>query len=220
MKSVFVWMAAAVAPCVLVAACGGGESPPPATPPSAPTDPVAAASAPPAPAPATPDSAPAAASATPTPPPAPADTSSHLAHAKHDPAWAACHQSVKVAASAEASVAALARSCAKATGLKPLGRPIVATQDASGGAPASYPLRAKAGKCYRVFAHADKGVKDLDIAIIDSAGGIAAEDNTDAPSAVVVDDGAVCFQVDDAAAVAVRVETGKGKYAIEIDSDE
>jgi hypothetical protein len=42
---------------------------------------------------------------------------------------------------------------------------------------------------------------------------------TDA-SPVIAEDGAVCFQVEDYATVVTRVETGKGKVALQVWSDE
>ena len=137
---------------------------------------------------------------------------------QRDAAWAACHASFEPTAPPEASVAALAQGCAQATGMKPWGDAIV--DESLGREPASYPLRTKRGHCYRVFAQGDRGVKDLDVAIVDATGKVAAEDSTDSPTVVLVADGELCFDVDEAATVAVRVEAGKGKYAIQIWSDE
>jgi hypothetical protein len=197
---------------VIVAACGG-DRPPPMTelPP-----PVATAPSPPPQVPSSPDSIPVAAA-----PSASANalsTSSTKVDAKHG--WSACHDASKRGGPPEASVDALANGCAKATGLKRLGETIVAERATSGGAPASYPLPAKAGHCYRAFGQGDQGVRDLDLALIDSTGVIAAEDETESPTAVLLVDGALCFKIDDAATIAVRVESGKGKYAIQLWGDE
>ncbi len=189
---------------VVMSACGRDPQaplvalPPPVAEPPPTPQPVATSSD------ATPQASPPSASAAPT--------SAKRFEVKHDPAWAACH------ASPEASLAAIATGCAQATGLKPWGEAIEGESRA--GTPASYPLRAKRGHCYRVFAQGDRGVKDLDVAIVDATGAVAAEDATNAPTVVLVADGAVCFDVDEAATVAVRIEAGKGKYAIQIWSDE
>jgi hypothetical protein len=196
----------------LVAACGGDGLPPSRLPPPP------GANEPPSLVPASPDSIPVAAAASASA--APVDAPSERFETKHDAAWAASHDSFKQKGTPSVTVDALSRGCAKATGLKKWGETIVAERAATGGAPASYPLLAKGAHCYRVFGRGDQGVKDLDVAIVDSAGAIAAEDVTDSPTAVVVADGAVCFKSDDAATVAVRVESGKGKYAIQIWSDE
>jgi hypothetical protein len=138
---------------------------------------------------------------------------------KHDPAWAACHASFKSKAAPEAAVAAMAKGCAAATKMRMLGKPESATID-SQGQPRSYPLHAKAGKCYRVYGWADPGVTDLDVVLLDSTGATAGEDETTDSSPVIAEDGAVCFKVEDYATIVARVETGKGKVALQVWSDE
>jgi hypothetical protein len=86
-------------------------------------------------------------------------------------------------------------------------------------APQSFPLKAEANHCYRVYAQAADGIKDLDLAVKDSAGAIAGEDSTDDPSPVVLEDGAVCFTEADSATIVVAVGMGKGAYAVQVWSD-
>lgn len=155
------------------------------------------------------------AAAAPAPAPKPGSTK---ASAKNDPAWAACHQNFKPKGKdkdVSKDVAALAKSCAKATKLKQVGKTITAKQSDSG-PPQTYPLKAQANKCYRVYAQAGDGIKDLDVAIKDSTGAVAGEDSTDSATAIVLDDGAVCFKEADAAEVVVSVGSGSGAYALQI----
>lgn len=218
--------AIALAPLAFaIGACGGGQKPP-ETPPAAsenassssasetdgeavPAPSGAAESADAAPAPSE------AASAAPAPATKPGSTK---ASAKNDPAWAACHQNFKPKGKdkdVSKDVAALAKSCAKATKLKQLGKTITGKQSDSG-PPQTYPLKAQANHCYRIYAQAGDGIKDLDIAIKDSTGAVAGEDSTDSPTAIVLDDGAVCFKEADAADIVVSVGSGSGAYALQI----
>jgi hypothetical protein len=112
----------------------------------------------------------------------------------------------------------MAKSCAAATKMKPVGKTLTGKQGDQD-PPQSFPLKAEANHCYRVYAQAAVGIKDLDLAIKDSAGAIAGEDSTDDPSPVVLEDGAVCFTEADAATVVVAVGMGKGAYAVQIWSD-
>jgi hypothetical protein len=208
---------AAFVPFVVTAACGGGT--PPATDPtaaSASSSDAPVATVPPMPS----DSA---SVTTPTPPPsaepAPIDKSSKKATKKQDASWADCHAKLRLSGSAEAAVGTMGKACAKVTGMKLHGKTISGKQDAEG-QPDKFPLMAQAGKCYRAYAYADKGITDLDLVILDSVGDTAGEDSTDDPSPVVMEDGAVCFKVQDAATVVVSVGAGKGKYALQIWSDE
>ncbi len=112
----------------------------------------------------------------------------------------------------------MAKGCAKVTGMKLEGTPLAGKQSDQD-PPQSFPLRAEANHCYRVYAQASDGIRDLDLAIKDSTGAVAGEDTTDDASPVILEDGAVCFTEADAATLVVSVGLGKGTYAIEIWSD-
>ena len=157
------------------------------------------------------------ASALPVPPtPAPA---SAVASTKTDESWSRCHHGYKAATKdVSAAVAALARACEKATKMKLIGKTLAGKQ-ADQDQPQSYPFDAKASHCYRVYAQAADGIKDLDLVVKDSAGVVLGEDSADDPSPVVLDDGAVCFTKDDRASVVVSVGMGSGAYAVQIWGD-
>ena len=202
-----------------VGACGGGETPPPATAPapSATAAPSAAESAAPAMPAASASAAPSeTAAAAPAPPPNPGSTKVTV---KNDPTWATCHQSYE-AKKKEVSkdVAAMASGCAKVTKMKIFGKPMTGKQSDQD-PPQSFPLKAEANHCYRVYAQASEGIKDLDLAVKDSTGAVAGEDSTDDPSPVILEDGAICFKEADSATVVVSVGMGKGSYALEIWKD-
>jgi hypothetical protein len=157
------------------------------------------------------------ASATPPPPP-PAPTST-VATVKTDASWAGCHQSFKAKGKDVSNdVAAMAKACATLTKMKLFGKTLTGKQ-ADQDAPQSFPLDAKANHCYRAFAQASEGIKDLDVVVKDSAKIVVGQDATDDPSPVVMEDGAVCFSKDDKANVVVSVGMGKGSYALQIWSD-
>jgi hypothetical protein len=208
---------AALAPFAITVACGGDKKPSDVAPNASASDTTSIAVTPPDTASATPSTAP-------TPPasnePAPVEKGSKKATKKQDPSWAACHKDYKPGGkNLDADVGKLSGLCAKATSMKIVGKTLHGSQDADA-KPQTFPLKAHAGKCYRVFAESDSGIKDLDLAIKDSNGDIAGEDSTDDPSPIVLEDGAVCFREDDASVVIVSVGMGKGKYAVQIWSDE
>jgi hypothetical protein len=207
--------AAAVLPLLLVpVACGGGDK----TPPVLPTASATAPSAPSASASAAPSTSTAmlpgpTALASVPPPPVPTST---VAATKVDASWASCHQSFKAKnKDVVKDVAAMAKGCEGVTAMKPIGKPITGSQ-ADSSMPQSFPLDAKAGHCYRVYAQAADGIQNLDVAIRDSAGVIVGHDSTSDPSPVVLEDGAVCFSKADKANVVVSVGMGNGAWALEI----
>src|SRR5205085_1074121 len=78
--------------------------------------------------------------------------------------------------------------------------------------PDTFTFHTKAGKCYRAFAESSTGIDDLDLVIKDSDHNVAGEDSTDDPSPIVLEDGAVCFKVDDDATVSATIGSGHGDY--------
>jgi hypothetical protein len=199
-------------------ACGGGAEKPPETPavasasaaPST-TEPVAAGSSAPVA-----SAEPVASSAPVEPPPNPG---SKKVTKKSDPAWAACHQSYQAKnKDVSKDVAAMAKACQAATKMKLIGKTLTGKQSDQQ-PPQSFPLKAEAKHCYRVYAQAAEGIKDLDLAIKDSTGAIAGDDSTDDPSPVVLEDGAVCYTESDASTVVVSVGMGTGAYAVQVWGD-
>ncbi len=138
---------------------------------------------------------------------------------QNDPAWASCHQGYEAKKTDPArDVDAMARACAKVTKMSLFGATLTGKQGDQD-PPQSFPFKAEAGHCYRVYAQASEGIRDLDLAIKDGAGAIAGEDSTDDASPVVVEDGAVCFKEADSATVVASVGMGKGTYAVQIWKD-
>jgi hypothetical protein len=130
-----------------------------------------------------------------------------------------CHVSSQLAAGADLAGGVTAMGTACATGLKQLGATVTGAGGTNGQMVQTIPLHAKANHCYRVFGLAEATVTDFDIAVLDSAGKSAGEDGTDSRDSVVLEDGAICFKVDDEASVNAAVATGSGKWAVEIWSD-
>jgi hypothetical protein len=205
---------AALPLAISLAACGGSEPPPvpPAPPPPSATVETPVASVPPPTATAVDTTPP------PPPQPPPAPTSA-VATTKSDPSWAGCHQSYKAKGKDVSNdVAAMSKSCATVTKMKLMGKTVTGKQGAED-KPQTFPLDAKANHCYRAYAQASDGIKDLDVVVKDSANIVVGQDSTDDPSPVVLEDGAVCFSKDDKASVVVSVGMGKGSYAVQIWSD-
>jgi hypothetical protein len=112
-------------------------------------------------------------------------------------------------------VAAMSKACATVTKMKLVGKTLSGKQGAED-PPQTFPFDAKASHCYRAYAQASEGIKDLDIVVKDSAGIVVGQDSTDDPSPVVLEDGVVCFSKDDKATFVVSVGMGKGSYAVQI----
>jgi hypothetical protein len=102
--------------------------------------------------------------------------------------------------------------------MKQVGKTLLAKQSAED-PPQSFPLEAKANHCYRAYARGSAEIKDLDLALKDSAGVLLGQDSADDATPVVLRDGAVCFHKDDQASIVVSVGMGRGAYAVQLWSD-
>lgn len=132
-----------------------------------------------------------------------------------------CHTGAK-GKDVGAEVLAMASACT--SGMKQLGQTHLgegggATAGTPGGMIKTIPFKAQANKCYRFFGIAEATVTDFDIAIIDSASKSAGEDLTDSNDAIVLEDGNICFKVDDDVSINVAVGNGSGKWAVAVFSD-
>lgn len=197
---------------LLLLGCGGGKPAPAATAISTPV--VLAEAGAPAPAPSfTSDVAMAKM-------PPPFQFGSKKAAKRAHPEWASCSIGSGRAATADldADVTTLAKGCQAATKMHALGALLKNTQ--AQGAPAqSFKLRVEANHCYRLYAAAAPTIKNMEIFVTDSEGGLAVEARTDAPRAIVFEDGAVCFTAADDAQIKVSVGAGEGAYSILVSGD-
>jgi len=148
-------------------------------------------------------------------PPLPTKPDSDKVTWKQSPAYAKCHNDVQTGKDLVAGVTAMANGCASSMGLKQIG-PTVQDTFANLDKAHPIPLHAAAGKCYRVYGLSEDSLQDLDIAIMDSAGKAVAEDGSDSPDSVVLEDGMVCYTVADESTINVAAGNGTGKYAVQV----
>ena len=148
-------------------------------------------------------------------PPLPTKPDSDKVTWKQDPSYAKCHNDVKTGADLVAGVTAMASGCAGTMKLHQIGQ---TTQDTFKNLDKAHPipLHAETGHCYRVYGLSEDALQDLDIAIMDSAGKACAEDGSDSPDSVVLEDGMVCFTATDDVVVNVAAGNGAGKYVVQI----
>jgi hypothetical protein len=148
-------------------------------------------------------------------PPLPTKPDSDKVTWKQDPSFAKCHNDVKTGADINAGVAAIAAPCASLMKLTQIGTTSSDTYKNLDPAH-TIPLHAKAGHCYRVYGLSVDALQDLDIGINDSAGKMVAEDGSDSPDAVVLEDGMVCYTVDDESVINIAAGSGAGNYAVQV----
>ena len=128
--------------------------------------------------------------------------------------WADCYRRFESSGDPATEVARLGEACALPAGFSPLEAPHVGAEQGQGDPPERFVLRLRRG-CYRAFAVGGPGVDDLDVAIYDAEGRIAAGDVSRDRWPVVPPRGPLCVE-GGAYTVAVSVAQGRGEYVMQI----
>jgi hypothetical protein len=150
--------------------------------------------------------------------PPPFQFGSKKAAKRAHPEWASCSGSRAATADLDVDVTLLAKACQATTKMHAVG-PLLKNTQAQDAPAQSFKLKAEANHCYRLYAAAAPTIKNMEIFITDSEGALAVEARTDAPRAIVFEDGAVCFTAADDAQIKVSVGAGEGTYSILVSGD-
>ena len=81
---------------------------------------------------------------------------------------------------------------------------------------ARFTFRGETGRCYRVFAAADRGVADLDMAVLDPDHAVVGHDTNADAFPILNPDGPLCLTRPGAYTLLVSVERGEGRYALQV----
>jgi len=198
---------AALAPALVIAACGGGQRPV-------------------GPSVAVPTSSASGGLATTPPPsglppmasmPPPGVVGSRKARRKADAALYGCGAGALPAAKDPADlIKRVGEACAgaSATKLKPASTVLRGTQ-ADADKHQEHKVKVEANRCYRVYFATDTAVKDAVVVVRDSAGDMVGESTGPA----LPDDGVFCFTAPDEVTLLIGIGAGKGAYAAQVWSD-
>jgi hypothetical protein len=198
---------------LLVGGCSGGPRPPVdptpsvAPPPSVSTAPVAAAS--PAVDPEDPTE-----SADPIPMTvelsSPYDVSSFPKRVANDKT---CWQTIALSGDAGKDYEKLAASCGSPAGLVEYAKPVKGHLHSVKDKRDTFTLKLQKGLCYRYFAVADSGIKDLDILVEKPNGALIADDKQSSPVAIIESEKTWCMSEDAEYDFHIEVDgEGAGKY--------
>ena len=124
-----------------------------------------------------------------------------------------CWQGTALAGDARKDFDALIKKCGTPTGLVEYAKPVMGKLHHEHDKRDTYKLKLSAGMCYRYFAVADSGVKDLDILVTKPNGAIIADDKTSHPVAIIEFDKSWCMDEDAEYDFHIEVDgVGSGHY--------
>lgn len=130
--------------------------------------------------------------------------------------WIDCYRGFQPSDDPIRDLDRLATACAAPAGMHALGPIHDGAEQGVSDPTARMVFRARRGRCYRVFAVGAPGVEDLDLAIYDSAGKLAAADVSRDRFPVVPPRGPACADRDGVYTVAVAVTRGSGPYVMQV----
>ena len=130
-------------------------------------------------------------------------------------AWSDCYRRFQPGGDPAVDLARLADACAVPAGMGPV-TPLHEGAQTAADAPERLLFRARRGRCYRAFAVGAPGVEDLDVAVYEPDGHLAAGDVSRDRWPVVPPRGPMCAEHDAVYTIAVAVTRGSGAYVLQI----
>jgi len=130
-----------------------------------------------------------------------------------DPFWTSCYKDFQPTEAPVSDLDRLGFSCGAPRGYSSVAPVHTGSQKAEDPAERLV-FRAKKGRCYRLFAIGDAGVRDLDVAVIARDGRLVAADLSKDPWSVVPPRGPWCADEEGPFAIDISVGEGQGAYAL------
>jgi hypothetical protein len=133
--------------------------------------------------------------------------------------WVNCYQSFLPEGDPTASLARLTSACGKSTGMAAVTPVRVGEPQAQQDAVERFTFHARANRCYRVYSVGAPEVAELDVAVLDPTGHLAASDASRDRWPVVPARGPLCTEREGAYTLEVAVAKGSGAYALQVWGD-
>jgi hypothetical protein len=130
--------------------------------------------------------------------------------------WVGCYGNFRLSGEPLKDMTRLSLLCGPSNGMRRLSKDALEGTVAEGQPPVSARVKLVQGACYRVFAVADRGVADLDVAVRSSRGAVIASDGGDDAWPMVQPDRPFCALEDDDATVEISARKGAGRFAMEV----
>ena len=124
-----------------------------------------------------------------------------------------CWQGTSLAGDAKKDFDVIIQKCGAPTGLAEYAKPVLGKLHHVHDKRDTFKLKLVGGMCYRYFAVADAGIKDLDILVTKPNGALVADDKTSHPVAIIEFDKSWCMDEDTEYDFHVEVDgEGTGNY--------
>lgn len=144
------------------------------------------------------------------------DAPSETPSAEPPPYDPSCAESFQPSVETASDLVRLTSACAAPAGLEAVTPVKVGSKQGQGAETERFSFRGRAGRCYRVFAVGGPDVKDLDIAVIDDEGRLAAADLSNDRFPIAPPSGFLCLGSDQLFTIQIGVMAGSGSYLVQV----
>ena len=133
----------------------------------------------------------------------------------HGGVFESCYQGFHPTGNAERDLAQMTSLCGPPNSMKPV-TGVIRGQQAHQEAIARFTFRGEMGRCYRIFSASDRGVQDMDMAMLDPDKNVVGHDTNEDAFPMLNPDGPFCLTRPGQYTVLVSVEKGAGSYALQV----
>jgi hypothetical protein len=138
-----------------------------------------------------------------------------VADGVHGGAFETCYRPFRPTGDPKSDLVQMAALCGGATSMRPVTEILEGSQ-AQNDPIARYTFMGELGRCYRIFSASDRGIRDLDMALLDPSHAVVGHDTNEDAFPILDPDGPVCLTRPGPYTVLVSVERGGGHYALQV----
>jgi hypothetical protein len=133
----------------------------------------------------------------------------------HGGVFESCYQGFHPTGNAEQDLGQMTSLCGPPNAMKPV-TGVIRGRQAHREAIARFTFRGEMGRCYRIFSASDRGVLDMDMAMLDPDKNVVGHDTNEDAFPMLNPDGPFCLTRPGQYTVLVSVEKGAGSYALQV----
>ncbi|SRR5260221_8929972 len=133
----------------------------------------------------------------------------------HGGAFETCYQGFRPSGNVERDLAQMTSLCGPPNAMKPV-TPVIQGAQTQSDAIARFTFHGETGRCYRIFSASERGVLDMDMAMLDPDKNVVGHDTNEDAFPMLNPDGPFCLTRPGLYTVLVSVEKGAGRFALQV----
>jgi hypothetical protein len=133
----------------------------------------------------------------------------------HGGVFESCYQGFRPSGNVEKDLGQMTSMCGPPNAMKAV-TPVIQGMQSQREPIARFTFRGEMGRCYRIFSASERGVQDMDLAMLDPDKNVVGHDTNEDSFPMLNPDGPFCLTRPGIYTVLVSVEKGAGRYALQV----